>query len=221
MNKQIKSVSVIGDSLLKGIIYNENKNIYNVLENNCISLLEEESNLNINNYSICGLNIDNLNKYFKLVLNKSKDEIIILEIGSDSFEQDLLTNDFKPLYTIGKFNRILKKIIKTTKKDNRNIVFTTIPYISNSKFYRFVSGKKGVRNQKGILEINNFIEEINNLIKKLSRKYNVLLIDLNRGINSYDEDLYSIDGKYLSSKGHKILKNIFMENFNKSSIYLA
>lgn len=221
MNKQIKSVSVIGDSLLKGIIYNENKNIYNVLENNCISLLEEESNLNINNYSICGLNIDNLNKYFKLVLNKSKDEIIILEIGSDSFEQDLLTNDFKPLYTIGKFNRILKKIIKATKKGNRNIVLTTIPYISNSKFYRFVSGKKGVRNQKGILEINNFIEEINNLIKKLSRKYNVLLIDLNRGINSYDEDLYSIDGKYLSSKGHKILKNIFMENFNKSSIYLA
>jgi len=221
MNKQIKSVSVIGDSLLKGIIYNENKNIYNVLENNCISLLEEESNLNINNYSICGLNIDNLNKYFKLVLNKSKDEIIILEIGSDSFEQDLLTNDFKPLYTIGKFNRILKKIIKTTKKENRNIVLTTIPYISNSKFYRFVSGKKGVRNQKGILEINNFIEEINNLIKKLSKKYNVLLIDLNRGINSYDEDLYSIDGKYLSSKGHKILKNIFMENFNKSSIYLV
>ena len=44
MNKQIKSVSVIGDSLLKGIIYNENKNIYNVLENNCISLLEEENN---------------------------------------------------------------------------------------------------------------------------------------------------------------------------------
>ena len=221
MNKQIKSVSVIGDSLLKGIIYNEDKNIYNVLENNCISLLEEENNLNINNYSICGLNINNLNKYFNLVLNKSKDEIIILEIGSDSFEQDLLTNDFKPLYTIGKFNRILKNIIKMSKKDNRNIVLTTIPYISNNKFYRFVSDKKGVRNQKGILEINNFIEEINDLIKKISRKYNVLLIDLNRGINSYDEDLYSVDGKYLSSKGHKILRNIFMESFNKSSVYLV
>ena len=74
MNKQIKSVSVIGDSLLKGIIYNENKNIYNVLENNCISLLEEESNLNINNYSICGLNIDNLNKYFvDILLNNTKE----------------------------------------------------------------------------------------------------------------------------------------------------
>jgi hypothetical protein len=69
MNKQIKSVSIIGDSLLKGIVYNENKNIYNVLENNCISLLEEENNLNINNYSICGLNINNLNKYFNIVLS--------------------------------------------------------------------------------------------------------------------------------------------------------
>ena len=221
MNKQIKSVSIIGDSLLKGIVYNENKNIYNVLENNCISLLEEENNLNINNYSICGLNINNLNKYFNIVLNKSKDEIIILEIGSDSFEQDLLTNDFKPLYTIGKFNKILKKIVKISQKNNRNIIFTTIPYISNNKFYRFVRERKCIRNQKSILEINNFIEEINNLIKKLSKKFNISLIDLNRCINSFDEDLYSIDGKNLSGKGHRVLKNIFIENFNKSSIYLV
>lgn len=219
MNKQIKSVSVIGDSLLKGIIYNENKKVYNIVEDSCVNLLQKESEFDINNFTLCGLNIENLNKYFNLVLNKTNDEIIILEIGTDSFEQDLSTNGVKTLYTKDKFNKILKKIIKKTKKEKKNLILTTIPYISNNKYYQFIMDKKGLRNQTSVLDINNFIDEVNNIIKRLSQKNNILFIDLNKGINSFNEELYSIDGKHLSLKGHNVLKDIFIDSFNKSSIY--
>ena len=219
MNKQNKSVTVIGDSLLKGIIFNENKNVYNVLKDNCISLLKEEEKLNINDYSMCGLNVENLNKYFNLVLKQTNDQIIILEIGTDSFEQDLLTNEFKPLYSVKKYKKVLKKIIRTSTKDAREIVLTTIPYISNQKFYEFNMNKTFLTKQMDVLEINNYIEKINNVIKQLSSKYNIFVIDLNKGINSFDTELYSVDGKYLSVKGHKTLKDIFVESIKKSSIY--
>ena len=185
MTKQIKSVSVIGDSLLKGIIFDYNKNCYVVSHNSCVDKTQQELNFPVNNYSLCGLNSRNINKYVDLVLKQTKDEFIVLEFGFDDLEKK----------SIFRFNNSLRKVIKKLTKQNKEIILVTLPL-----------------NQILMNKNCKTIVKYNQIIRKISKKQNTCLLDL--------ENNFLLKDTYPEEKEAILIKDYVINKINQSSRYV-
>lgn len=231
MTKEIKSVSVIGDSIFKGVVYDKNRKRYVVSHESSAYLLKKEVPFEINNYSKFGITIKDAYEVLKYVLENSDDEIIVIEIGGNDsdFDWDSIAAypDFEHLSKVPKdeYEMYLIKMVKMCKKAKRNVILTTLPNISSEKYLNWVS--KTEQNKTSILKwlgpverINSFHDEYNVVIRKIAKKYHLSLIELNNrfSLENIDE-LTDVDGIHPSLKGYKLIKDIILETLKQSPKY--
>lgn len=231
MTKEIKSVSVIGDSIFKGVIYDENRKRYVVSHESCAYLLPQEVTFKINNYSRFGITIKDAYEVLKYVLDTSNDEIIVIEIGGNdsdfNWESIAMYPDGEhlPKVPLKEFQKYLRKMVKLCLKNKRTPVLVTLPNISSQKYLDWVS--KNDDNKQAILKwlgdverINSFHDEYNGVIRKMAKKYHLSCIEINKNFSlDYIGELTDIDGIHPSIKGQKLIMNVILETLKKSLKY--
>lgn len=229
MAKNVKSVSVIGDSVFKGVMYDSERKRYVVSKDSCQRLLESEVPFKINNYSRFGTTIKEASKVLDYVLQHSIDEIIVIEIGGNDSDFDWSAiaaypeGEHLPKTTKEEYAKYLEQMVKKVIRAGRIPVLATLPPIDAEKYLDWIVSKgcnrESIMKWLGDIQyIYTFHDSYNEIIINLAKKYNLGLIDLRSGfINENDRELISIDGIHPSNKGHVCIKKIIMDSLKHST----
>lgn len=231
MTKVIKSVSVIGDSIFKGVIYDVNRKRYVVSHESCAYLLQKEFPFQINNYSRFGITIKDAYEVLKYVLETANDEIIVIEIGGNDADFDWESiasypeGVHLPKTSLKEFKMYLVKMVKLCLKAKRTVVLTTLPNICSTKYLNWVSKDENKKEAilkwlKEVENINSFHNEYNKVIREVAKKHHLSLLEIN---NEFSLDninqLTDVDGIHPSIVGQKLIKEIIANSIKKSPNY--
>lgn len=217
-----KNITVFGDSLAKGIVTKDGR--LEVLENNCINLLNKYYNTNINNVSYYGQTLTRLcskgiiEKYIKKI-NSNEKNIVVIELGGNDSDYDWREieknpreahNEKTPLI---KYKQLLEEITSLSIKNNIEVILTTLPPICEQRYFENVISKIADK-EKVLLFLNNDITNIyrhqelyNQVIINVAKEKNIKLIDLRSiFLSSIDFlDYLCEDGIHLNEEGHKLV----------------
>lgn len=221
MKKQIK-VTVIGDSISKGVIY-ENEQL-SIAENPAINIIGENLNYEIENVSSYGQTLKRIFKK-KIIENviekrdKKKRNFAVLSIGGNDSDYDwkevsLSPNEnHLPKTPLNEFVSDYEKIIKQLQKNGFEIIVCSITPIKAEWYFNNVICK--IANEKNVLEflhndlsnLTRHQELFNNEIIKIAMREKVKFVDIRQFFLAENDcfNYYCKDGAHLTREGQKYI----------------
>ena len=225
------AICVLGDSVVKGIVYDEAKSKYVYLKNSFINILGRKADADITNYARFGCTITKGAE----ILNRHIDKLSLfshtfLEFGGNDcdLKWDEISNSPRgihlPQVPLPQFEEIYVKIINLIKAAGSLPAIMTLPPLDPEKFLNWVS--KGL-NRENIIKylgdakaIYKWHESYNTVVENISEKCAVRLLDI-RGVflrqNTYT-DYLCIDGMHPNAKGHALIAGFLgNQSFDKNN----
>jgi len=215
------TICIFGDSVAKGVIYDEAKNKYVYLKNCFVNMFAQKTNLPVTNYARFGCTIEKGVE----ILNKHKDELCsfshtVLEFGGNDCDLNWSEISCAPHEThlpkvpLQQFQEIYLKMISIIKSAGSVPVILSLPPLDSERFFKWVS--KGL-NCENILKFLGDVEAIfkwqesySNAIKNLAKKHSIQFIDIRDAFikeGAYSDFLCS-DGMHPNEKGHALIHRI-------------
>src|SRR5574344_992041 len=124
MENKINSISVYGDSILKGAVTGTPNKRFEIVEENSLAIASKKLNFTLNNYSAFGNILSKSQK--KMIANFERglttDELVIIESGGNDSDYDwisMMNNPElpkQPRTTLADFNRIMDEMVKLTRE---------------------------------------------------------------------------------------------------------
>ncbi|MDY0210886.1 MAG: SGNH/GDSL hydrolase family protein [Acholeplasma sp.] len=211
MNK----ITIIGDSLLKGVVYDETIHRHKVLKNSGINQLVTNG-FEIDNMAKFGLTIDKASKLIKEEV-LSKNQKVLIEIGGNDCDynwDDVSLDPYKPHQTktpLSQFETSLEALISYLLERDVQPVLVSIPPLDDRLFFDFISKNRDKNSIMAFLgetkKIYYHQQQYNDVIKKVSDKYQTAYIPLRETIESFGnlKSLYCLDGMHLNELGQTII----------------
>ena len=212
------AICIFGDSVAKGVIYDEAKNKYTYLKNCFVNLFSQKTNLPIANYARFGCTVAKGAE----ILNNHKDELhlfshTVMEFGGNDCDlkwDEISHSPYGPhpaKVPLPQFEEIYLKMIETIKSAGSIPVILSLPPLDPEKFFKWVS--KGL-NRENILKylgdvgfIYRWHESYNTAVKNLAKMHSTYLIDIREAFlseASYSDHLCR-DGMHPNEKGHALI----------------
>lgn len=224
----LSTISVFGDSLLKGVALNSEKNKYYIIKNNAIEIFAKNIKSKINNFSKFGCTSTKALNYIKKYSKNFYNNKIIIELGgndSDYIWKEISKKPFEdhmPKTPICEFKEKILDIINLLKLKNAQIVLTTLPPVISENYLEFISKDPNIKKENIMAwlkeedAIYRHQELYSNAIKDIANKNNIKLIDIRKEFLKIKDlkSYFCLDGIHLNEKGHKYLGNIFCMQLN-------
>ncbi|MCX5775616.1 MAG: GDSL-type esterase/lipase family protein [Firmicutes bacterium] len=219
MNKRI---AVWGDSLLKGVVYDDDARRYRFLPNTCLDLIASvRQEITFTNCSQYGQTSDRALAKMKQALKTNHDfDFAIIELGGNDCDFDWKevsaspTAPHSPHIALSDFHDNIVAMVNECRAYGITPVMVNLPPINAERYFNFFS--VGLEKQQillWLLDVNNIYhtQEMYSLeIDAVARDLNVRLINIREQLLSeknYNTYLCS-DGIHLNEKGHNHLKDI-------------
>lgn len=219
MNK----IKFIGDSLLKGIYYDDVKNRHTILKNSGIERLKQDG-YNISNDTKFGLTTTKALEILKRDINELKqyDEVYIELGGNDcNYDWDQVSIDptlnHLPVTPIDIYEEALYEIIDFLRSYQIKPILVSLPPLDYLKFYSFIIKD---RNEENILKFLKTKEHIyqhqksyNDVVYKVSRKKKVDYMPLREMFLDRVDFINFIckDGMHLTEDGQEVIYESFLK----------
>lgn len=218
-------ICAFGDSVLKGIILDNNK--YKISKNSFSNICKETLGLEIDNKAKFGstisVGIKSVLKNIEQLKNQSFD-YIILEFGGNDCDfnwkniSDNPEAEHSPNNTIESFREMYTQLINQIKIMNKKPILLSLPPIDPQRYFKSVSKSLKPDNilkwLKGNIEyISNWHERYNLEIFNLAINNNVAVIDISSKFleqKNYNQYLCA-DGIHPNEKGHQIIAEAIKE----------
>ena len=213
------SICVFGDSISKGVIFDEAKQKYTVLKDNYISLVSQKMDISVKNYSSFGCTVD---KGQRVLDRKASDidssKYTILEFGGNDCDYDWPKIAENPTLIhptrvpMDKFRSTYEHMIEETISHGSTPILLTLPPLNSERFFNWIS--KGL-NKANIM---NFLQEdvetifrhqaaYNDMIFELADEYGLTVFDIRSEFMKQKD--YSrflcIDGMHPNAMGHRLI----------------
>ena len=225
-------ISVFGDSVLKGVIYENN--VYKVSKNSFSNICEDILGISIENKAKFGSTIEvGRNIIFKNIdlIKQTKSKYIVMEFGGNDCDWNWIEISEKPdrehfpKSTIKEFIEIYSNLINELKNIDKKPVLLSLPPIDSIKYFEYISKKlntdnilKWMNGDKQFL--TNWHERYNIEVFKLAINNKIPIIDITSKfleIKNYSE-LLCEDGIHPNEKGHLLIANAIKEHIEKKKI---
>lgn len=228
-------ISAFGDSILKGVIYENN--IYKVSKNRFSNICEEVLGVSIENKAKFGSTVDVgkniISKNINLI-KETKSKYVVMEFGGNDCDynwEEISENpdkEYNPKSTIAEFIEIYSYLIDELKKIEKQPVLLSLPPIDSVKYFNYISRKLNADNILKWMEGNkqfltNWHERYNIEVFKLAINNNIPIIDITSKfleIKNYSK-LLCDDGIHPNENGHKIIAEAIKEHIEKRKIKLV
>ena len=227
-------ISAFGDSVLKGVILEDNK--YKVSKNSFANICEEVLGIKIENKAKFGSTISVGEKSIAKnleTIKSSNSQYVVMEFGGNDCDftwKEISENpkqNHKPNNTIAEFVEIYTNLINEIKNMGKIPVLLSLPPIDSKKYFNKIS--KGL-NAENILEwmngdkqfITNWHERYNIEVFKLAINNNIPIIDITSKFleeKNYTKYLCE-DGIHPNEKGHKVIAEAIKEHIENKKITL-
>ena len=220
-------IQVWGDSILKGIIYDEKAGKYVILKHNAISDVLEKTKIKIENYSKFGQTIlraePRLQKHLQDV---ELPDMIILELGGNDCDlnwkevgdaPDAVHQAKTPLSV---YKAKLIEIIQTIKNKGINPVIASLPPLDYKRYFKWITRSDDV-SEEGVLqylkspyEIYTWHEGYDRCAKEVAKIFDVPVIDVREEFlkNGDYSVLMCEDGIHPNREGQHLIGDV-LTNF--------
>ncbi|EFP2887332.1 SGNH/GDSL hydrolase family protein [Listeria monocytogenes] len=233
MKKTIQSVGVWGDSIMKGVLFNPEKNRYTLLKNNCIKRASEKLGLTFKNHSTMGRTITKGHEILTKDLAKdATNDIAIIEFGGNDCDfnwaevSENPTAEHIPSTPINIFETQLLEMIARLKKLDIKPILMTLPPLHAKRYFDFIT-RNGL-NKDNILQflggdvemIYRWQERYSNTISRIASETGSHMIDVRDSFLAefHYEKLLCADGIHPNEAGNIAMSQKFIQyaSFHKA-----
>ena len=218
-------IYVFGDSVLKGVVLDENLGKYKVIPAESTRELARLSGRDLINRSIFGATITKARQVIKRTLKRKDDcGIAVLEFGGNdcNFQWQQVSDkpgaDHVPQTDPDRFIQVYEEIIRDLQARGIKVVVMNLPPI-DSEYYLEYLVNSGLDRQS-LLEflgdtamISRFQELYSNLSERVALRTGALLVDVRSRflkLRNYREYI-CLDGLHPSAEGHRIIYEAFAD----------
>lgn len=229
-------VAIFGDSISKGIIY-ENKKLLK-LKDSMVNIVAEEYGLDVVNYSKYGQTLKKLTERnaVKKFLEEGgkKGDYAVFCIGGNDADYDWAAvaktplEEHLPFTPIDEFEALLSENITILQNAGVHVIITTIPPVDSQRYFKEVISK--VTDGEKVLEffdgdvtnISRSQECYNLALVKCAAKYGCPIIDLRSGFLLDRKYLrnYCEDGIHPNEQGHRFMAEEVINSLTKQGLVL-
>lgn len=186
----IKKAIVWGDSVVRGVFYDEERDRYSVLKKTAVSQVSEQLGIEVINRAKMGMTIEGGLALIEADLQRglTADAALIEFGGNDSdFDWKAISEnpdaEHLPKTTVETFESKLRIIIEKLRSNGIYTALATLPPIVADKYFDFIA-KNGL-NKDNILKwlgdkyhIYRYHERYSLVIQRIAREYGCALLDL-------------------------------------------
>ena len=224
-----KNITIWGDSILKGVILDEQDGRYKVMKNNSISSFAEITGCSIKNNAYFGMTSTKALSRITTSIDKQplkKEDIVIIEFGGNDcdFNWSEIANapdcEHQPKTTIANFKNSLQNMIDIFKEKGVTPILMNLPPLEPERYFNWVSrglNKENILRWLGdISKIYRWQEAYSSAAEWIARQNNCRLINVRESFlisNNYSSQ-FCFDGIHPNEKGHKkILESLLAFSF--------
>ena len=214
-----KKVVVWGDSVARGVIYDEKRNRYTLARTSAAGIVAEKLNIEIVNRARMGFTIRDGVKTIEhdLFRGMTADAALIEFGGNDcNFDWKAISEapegKHLPNTPADIYEEKLTDIIETVRDAGMRPILVTLPPISADRYFDFIS--RGGLSQENILRwlgdknhIYRYHERYSGIISRIAAKYSCTLLDIRTAfLEIWNTDsLFCLDGIHPSEAGQKFI----------------
>lgn len=229
-----KKILVVGDSLCKGVILDEEKKKYMLLKNCFMNLLSNQIDAQLINVSHFGATVQQGQKQLESNMSKYDPDIVVIEFGGndcdflwDEIAKDPV-RDHIPKTPLDEFERRINEMIDFVKDSGKKPVLTTLPPLYADNYFKWFTGsdqEKGFRILKWLKDVWHIYwwqERYSNCLQFISRKRGVSCIDIRREfLKEKDFSRYVCsDGIHPNPAGHQMIFEAILSFIREQAAYL-
>ncbi len=224
-----KNITIWGDSILKGVIFDEQDGKYKVMKNNSINSFAEITGCSVKNNAYFGMTSTKAVNRISASIDKqtlNKDDIVIIEFGGN--DCDFNWNEIairpedahQPKTTIENFKASLQNMIDMFKKKGVTPILMNLPPLEPERYFNWVSrglNKENILHWLGdVAKIYRWQEAYNSAAEWIARQNDCRLLNVREGFlisNNYSSQ-FCVDGIHPNEKGQmKILDSMLAFSF--------
>ncbi len=225
---------IYGDSITKGVFFDEETGRHALLEDNYANLLKDTLNGVIINAGKFGNTLLKGLQRLRIDVLKKEPDIVLLEFGGNDcdFNWEQIANDplgvHNPKTDFAVFSKTLKDLIKTLNNIEITPILMTLPPLDAEKYFQWVSkncketGDKILTWLGGVSRIYWWHERYNSAIVDVAEETRTRIIDVRRAFLKYPDYTQFIcrDGIHPNKAGHKVIADVILEYVKSNYIFL-
>lgn len=213
------NICVFGDSVAKGVVFDEAKNKYTFLKENFVNLVQSKTAVPFKNYAKFGCTVSKGAEILeKQADNLSAYQYTILEFGGNDCDLNWSEVSSQPddahmaQVPIERFKEIYEKMIEKTRNAGSHPILMSLPPLDADRFFNWIS--KDLNKEKILQFLKNDVEFIfrwhqqyNDMIFKLADEYQIQVVDIRTDfLNQQNyKSLLCVDGMHPNKEGHKLI----------------
>lgn len=232
--KEKYNCMLLGDSISKGVIYDDERKRYVNLKENYTSLIENKINLNIYNASRFGNTITKGIERLDNDVVKSHPDIVVIEFGGNdcdfNWEEVASSPDesHNPNTDFDIFKKSLHNLINRLREEGMFPVVFSIPPIDSDRYFDWIS-KNDEKKASGILKwlgtknkIYWWQERYNSALIEASVETDTPWVDIRSAFLQQPDyrELLCSDGIHPNPDGHKVIASRIMDFISKKYSFL-
>ena len=228
------TIVAYGDSITKGVIYDNEKSKYIFLKENFTNIIGNNIKGSVYNAGKFGNTImRGMSKMYNTVIKKSPD-IVLIEFGGNDCAynwEDISKNpdlEYKPNTNMVSFRKTLLNMIITLKANNITPVLMTLPPIDHSKLFKWITKQNYIAEQNLLLWLGtkhnlfDFQNSYSEMITEVANETNTALIDVRTEFLEYCDysQFLCKDGIHPNTDGQSLIANVILKFIKEKSNFL-
>ena len=219
----INQIGVIGDSILKGVVFDEIAGKYKFIKQGAVNLFSRDNKVEIKNYSKFGCTSKKALELLPGALEKCPSQAMLVELGGNDCDYNwskVLKNpksNHTPFVPFEEFKKNLSQIIEKILSAGKTPFVMSLPPIDADRYFNWITkgSKENTENLLKFLGNKSLIyrhqELYSRAIESVARQYNLFIVNVREvflQIHNYT-DYLCLDGIHPNEKGQAIIKQIF------------
>lgn len=209
-------LSVWGDSIAKGVVFDEARGRYVICRDNCLMKLSRDAGVPVENHSVMGqTSAQGLERMCAGSLKAG--EVAVIEYGGNDCDLDWKAVSEHPeemqygKVPVEKFVRNLAEMVRRTREAGMLPVLVTPPPLIAQRYFDWVSrglNKVNILNYLGDVEhIYRWQANYADHVRALAEKLNVRLVDIRSRMLETGRlpELMCVDGIHPNAAGHAVI----------------
>lgn len=226
---KLKKLEILGDSILKGVMYSGENNKYQICrESKPVEL--QELGFEISNCSKMGATVDyGYRKAQKRAEDWDENTVVIFEYGGNDCNynwKEVSENpegEFKPITDTEEFTDTYKSLIGLARAHGAKVMVSTLVPLDSEKYFNWITrglSRENILHWLGDEEmLYRWHEYYNEMVRGIAAEFGCAVLDLRRYfLKLHDfKSLICADGIHPTEKGHALIRDILTENVKKAA----